>query len=122
MQVNTHDYVELKSEILDGMRCYMDDLRGDGADPGYAERDIDACEAIVDRYLEAARDAAGQPAQVRIALKTAVLALNALNARCGYTLIETEQREGLCDLLLGAAAEAGLGSGEEDLTEAWREW
>ena len=122
MQVNAHDYVELKSEILDGMRSYMDDLRADGTDPGYAERDIDACEAIVDRYLDAARDAAGQPAQARSALKTAVLALNALNARCGHALIETEQREGLCDLLLGAAAEAGLGSGEEDLTEAWREW
>lgn len=122
MQVNTHDYVELKSEILDGMRSYMDDLRADGADPGYAERDIDACETIVDRYLDAARDSGGDPARVRVALKTAVLALNALNARCGYALIETEQREGLCDLLLGAAAEAGLGSGEEDLTEAWREW
>ncbi len=122
MQVETNDYVELKSEILDGMRSYMEDLAQDGADAGYRERDIDDCERIIDRFLDAAQAASGAPARVQTALRQAVLALNALNVRCGHTLIETEQRESLCELLLGAAEAAGLDCQGRDPTEAWRDW
>ena len=123
MQVETNDYVELKSEILDGMRSYMEDLAQDGALAGYAAADIDECERIIDRFLDIARTAQSDDgAAVRTAVKQIVLALNALNARCGHTLIETDQREGLCELILGAASEAGAVGRDEDITEPWREW
>lgn len=124
MQVETNDYVELKSEILDGMRSYREDLAKDGVDAGYGDGDIDECEGIIDRFLERMATAAerGDDAGAVGAVKDTVLALNALNARCGHSLIETDQREGLCELILGAAAVAGLGGDGEDLTEEWREW
>ncbi|MFD1298604.1 hypothetical protein ACFQ4Q_18430 [Lysobacter gummosus] len=122
MQVETNDYLELKSEILDGMRSYREDLAQDGADAGYSDGEIDECERIIDRFLDAIVAAQGDRVAGRAAIKQAVLALNALNARCGYTLIETDQREGLCELILGAAAQAGAVQGEEDVTEQWREW
>ena len=50
------------------------------------------------------------------------LALNALNEDCGGNLIETGEREALCDLIERAAREAGLPESDEDITEAWREW
>ncbi|MGJ7903282.1 hypothetical protein [Lysobacter sp. 1R34A] len=122
MQVETNDYVELKSEILDGMRSYMEELKEDGSDAGYTARDIDDCERIIDRFLDIVASAAGDNARASGAVKDAVLALNALNTRCGYSLIETDQRESLCELIIGAAAAAGVGSGQDDITEEWREW
>lgn len=124
MQVQTHDYVELKGEILDGMRSYMEDLADSGADAGYAAADIDQCERIIDRFLDAIGAATdhADPFAARAAVKQAVLALNTLNARCGYALIETDQRESLCELILAAAGDAGAARPEEDITEPWREW
>jgi hypothetical protein len=122
MQVETNDYVELKNEILDGMRSYKEDLAQDGADAGYGDGEIDECERIIDRFLDAMIAAQSDRATARAAIKQAVLALNALNARCGYNLIETDQRDGLCELILGAAAQAGAVQREEDVTEQWREW
>ncbi len=59
--------------------------------------------------------------QILAAAKQAVLNLNALNKECGGRLIETDQREDLCELILVAAKLAGLES-DEDITEEWREW
>jgi len=122
VQVETNDYVELKSEILDGMRSYMEEVAEDGSDAGYTAQDIDDCEGIIDRFLAAIAHAAGDNARASGAVKDAVLALNALNARCGHSLIETDQREGLCELIIRVAATAGVGSGQDDITEEWREW
>lgn len=124
VQVETNNYVELKSEILDGMRSYREDLAQDGVDAGYSVQQIDECEGIIDRFLETMSAAAerGDTAAAHGAVKDAVLGLNALNARCGHSLIETDQREGLCELILGAAMVAGLCAEGEDITEEWREW
>ncbi|MGH8081628.1 MAG: hypothetical protein ACREP7_13720 [Lysobacter sp.] len=120
--METNDYVELKSEILDGMRSYREDLAQDGADAGYGDGDIDECERIIDRFLDAIGAAERDRDAAVVAVKRAVLALNALNARCAYNLIETDQREGLCELILGAANRVGAVGRDEDITEAWREW
>ncbi len=45
--------------------------------------------------------------------------LNALNESCDGCLIETDQREELCLLILAAAKDAGLES-DDDVTEQWR--
>ncbi|SDY48989.1 hypothetical protein SAMN04487939_102375 [Lysobacter sp. yr284] len=132
MQVETNDYVELKHEILDGMRSYMEDLAQDGADAGYGAAEIDECERVIDAFLAALRNAVvdgervPSPAQLdrtaRAAVEQAVRALNTLNARCRYNLIETDQREGLCELVRSALAGIGALRGQDDPTEPWREW
>lgn len=116
------DLPQLKLELLDGMRTYMHDVLGDGGDPGYTEVDVARCEAILDTFL-ARMGAIGtdDATSVMAAVKDAVLALNALNESCDHSLIETDQREMICELIIQAAAASGLGSGE-DITEPWRAW
>ena len=53
--------------------------------------------------------------------KEAVLELNVLNDKCGEGLIETDQREAICQLLLVSAQDAGVGT-DDDITEEWRRW
>jgi hypothetical protein len=53
-------------------------------------------------------------------LKKAVLALNDLNEECNGGLIETAEREDLCELINVAVGHAGLESNEDDITEEWR--
>lgn len=113
---------QVKAELLDGMREYMNDVTADGDDPGYTESDIGKCAAILDSFLGklSATNPDGSNA-VMSAVKETVLAFNDLNESCGGGLIETDQREQLCELIIQGAATAGVGSGE-DITEEWRDW
>ena len=108
---------ELRTDTLEGMREYLAGVLDSGGEPGYSGADVGECGRILDDYLSTVAGAAGDDAAIRAAVQEAVLALNALNARCGGHLIETDQREHLCDLINRAAGAAG-----EDLTEPWREW
>jgi hypothetical protein len=56
------------------------------------------------------------------AVKTGVLGLNHVNDACNGNMIETEQREQRCDLIVVAANEAGLVSHKDGITAEWREW
>jgi hypothetical protein len=64
---------------------------------------------------------ARSPGGVRGAVQEAVLDINDLNAECRGGLIETDQRELLCRLILTAARRAGLDT-RANITEAWRTW
>ncbi|PPJ44400.1 hypothetical protein C0075_26880, partial [Rhizobium sp. KAs_5_22] len=99
------------------MHSYREDLAQDGADAGYGEAEIDECERILERFLASLRNAVADGERVpsraaldrtaRAAVEQTVRALNALNARCRYNLIETDQREGLCEMIRSALAEIG---------------
>jgi hypothetical protein len=116
------DLQSLKIDALANMRRYLADILDGGGDPGYTGADVGECGRVLEAYLARVAGAArGDDDAVRGAVKDAVLALNALNERCNHHLIETDQREQLCELIQRAAAAAGIGSGE-DVTEAWREW
>ena len=109
----------VQQRLLDGMKSYQE-LAGD--DCSYDESDIDQVKAILDGYR--ARLAKGGKLarkQIREEVRQAVVALNALNEKLDGSLIETDQREALCQILLVAAKQAGLGT-DDDITEEWREW
>ena len=114
---------KLKGEIIEGMISYREG-DGGGFDPGYSEDDVEVCARILDEYLSSVLvpSIRGDSSGIMSAVEVAVLALNELNERCDGGLIETEQREGICALIIGAAAEAGLVSAAYDITEAWRAW
>lgn len=107
---------KLKESILEGMRDFVADMD----EPYYPLGKVEECGRIIDEYLVAMRTARGEHAIMAQVEKT-VLALNALNDECDGSLIETDQREELCELIQRAAAEAGL-EAREDITEQWREW
>ena len=116
------DLQQVKADTLEGMREYLADVIADGGDPGYTEDEIAQCNAILDTFLaQVAVAGRGNSDAVMAAVRQSVLALNALNEACSHGLIETDQREEICSLIIDAALGAGVGSGE-DITEQWREW
>lgn len=90
----------------------------------YSEEDAWECGQILQDYLAAVLGAPRPPGAeaVLAAVKDAVLALNRLNALCDGSLIETVEREDICDLIDISAAAAGLEPAGVDITEEWREW
>ncbi len=95
-----------------------------GFDAGYSQEHIDRSSEILDTFvskLEHVSDS-NRNAEIMEAVKTAVLELNALNDECDGSMIETDQREQLCEIIISAARDAGLVTSEYDITEEWREW
>ena len=120
----------LKDHLIEGMSRYMtyggaEDETDPDYDPdfdaGYTQGHVDQVEGILDSYLADVERAEGGDAAILAAVQTAVLALNELNDSADGNLIETDQREQLCEIIGSAAREAGLQT-DDDVTEEWREW
>jgi hypothetical protein len=132
-QPTKRDILRLRKAALDGMVSYMrygaaeseiDPDFDPAFDAGYTQADIDRCAKIIDAFLATLegvpRGEKNDP--ILKAVKAVVVKLNKLNARCDGLLIETDQREQLCALIITAAKRAGLVSSVDDITEQWREW
>lgn len=114
--------IHCRQDLLDSMASYMN-VDSAGSDAPYTQNEIDACARIIDDLLAALASlgAVTDSAAILAQVKKAVLALNDLNDEAGGSLIETGERESLCDIIILAAKDAGLESGE-DITEEWRDW
>jgi len=122
----SQEVLSLKEDLLESMASFMrgedDEDEGDsGFEAGYSQDDIDRCAAIIDHLLISLSKTRGDSEAIMEAVKDAVLELNTLNDNCDGNLIETDQRETLCQLIITAAQDAGLDT-DEDITEEWREW
>lgn len=127
------EILEMKKKIIENMTKYMnfgcaEDENDSSFDPdfeaGYEQDHVDQCAKIIDDLFVNLTNAANSKKVGIIlkAVKEAVLKLNELNENCDYSLIETDQREDLCELINAAAIDAGLDSDDNDITEEWREW
>ena len=98
--------------------------KASGAGCDYTMQDIEACISIVDAYLAAVdqQDGENNSEHIMGEVQKAVTNLNKLNETCGGSLIETDQREEICEIIAKAARYAGLRSSTSDITERWREW
>jgi hypothetical protein len=108
--------LSLRTRLLQGMREYMAE-----GEPSYAESDVRECENILMGHLQAVESAADRAEALRHVHDT-VLRLNELNSRCGGELIETDQREDICALIIRAGSLRGFNAEDEDVTEQWRDW
>jgi len=113
----THDeqLTTLKTSLLDDMREYMAE--------GDVEHDadhIEECGRVLDAHL-AALAAAGDRDAGLACVRETVLKLNELNERAGEELIETGERETICEFIIRAGALLGHNTEDEDVTEEWRE-
>ena len=116
--------LQRRIELVDGMTGYMIDCAINSEfGAGYTQTEIDRSGLILDDFLTALDDETvpADPEKIAGVVKRPVLALNGLNSECDGSLIETDQREHVCDILLWAANEAGLDT-DEDVTEQWRGW
>ena len=101
--------------LLAGMRDFM------APDVSYDEQHVAECERILNEHatsIDRSRDAAA----ALVAVRNTVMKLNALNDRCDGALIETDQREQICEFIIQAGAMRGFNRPDEDVTEEWREW
>ena len=104
--------VWLRSSMMD----YMTD-----ADVNYTEEDVDDCIAILDDHLDALEKVKTKSEALQLVKKT-VLELNDLNDDCDGELIETDQRENLCEVIIYGGFLMGYNQEDDDVTEEWREW
>jgi len=121
----------LQRELIEGMTSYMsrDDVDEDeesdsGFDAGYSQEHIDRCNEILETFFEELRELPGEDRNTEImdVVQSTVLELNALNDETEGSLIETDQREQLCEIIIQSAKEAGLVTDVYDITEEWRDW
>lgn len=103
--------------ITESMGDYLEENEGEG----YGINDIERCRDILQRYIALLQYNKNDELKIIADIKTVVIELNELNEELDYALIETDQREDLCEFILAAAAEAGL-TRQGDITEKWREW
>lgn len=93
-----------------------------GAD-GYTVEDVRKCETLIYRYLDALANLSPvTDADIMEQVKILVLALNDLNEETDYSLIETEAREAIWEVIQTSAVDCGLQNVPDDVTEEWRDW
>lgn len=113
---------KIEDDVLFSMYDYLEFCMEDEDDEEpYSEEDVQACGDLLETFVERLAEVQNDERQIRDCVKSLVMELNELNEGTDCQLIETDQREALCDFILSAAAEAGLDD-EEDITEQWREW
>jgi len=107
---------EILARLVEGMREYMDD-----GDVAYDASDIAECEAILVEHANVMARVGDRDA-AREQVRATVMKLNALNERCDSELIETDQREDICAIIIRIGYLHGFNDENEDVTEAWRDW
>lgn len=109
--------------IIEPMISFMNDCNEDEDGCDYRAEDVEQCKHLLYTYLEALASMT-DPSDDTIMehVKILVLALNDLNEQTDYSMIETGEREAICEIIQTSAIECGLKEYSDDITEEWREW
>ena len=104
---------------LDSLRAMNEDNSGGGI------FQIAAFKSLCDKYCDLLREAEGNEAKIKAAIKALVLAINGIpewdKVNGEVIEIETDEREMLFEFMCEGWKLAGLDT-DEDLTEGWRDW
>ena len=113
---------DIQDTVYEPMLEYYRDFEED-EDPGYTEASIEKCRRLLEDYGKALAELE-DPSEEEILshVEQVVLALNDLNEETDFAMLETDEREAICELIQGAALDAGLPETDDDITEPWREW
>lgn len=111
-----HEIKAIKARLESGMLDYINSGMGD-----YTKKEVEECMKIISDYLVKMGGAASKDEGMAIVQKT-VLSLNKLNESTGESLIETDQREDIANIIILAGSLKGFNERREDITETWREW
>lgn len=117
------DILKYKSKTKEIVITPMIEFIEEWGAEGYTKEDVQACENLMHRYLDSL-GAMSNPTNDDIMeqVKELVLALNELNEATDYSLIETEAREAIWEVIQTSAVDCGLQDAPEDVTEEWRDW
>jgi len=98
----------------------LDFIEGDD-EPDYTSEDVTTCITLLLEFMSDI-DAESQTLEsAKSYVKDLVLSLNQLNAKCDECLIETDQREEICEFISKVVADAKVDF-TGDITEEWRDW
>lgn len=118
--MNLNEYKEKVNEtVVEPMISFMEDWD----DCDYTTDDVEACKDLMFTYLDALSTMSEHTDEAIMEhVKTLVLALNELNEKTDYSLIETDAREAIWEVIQTSAVDCGLKEYGDDITEEWREW
>lgn len=91
------------------------------ANLSYSQKDIDYCISLLKDYVFEVFKAKSKKQALSL-VKTTVLRLNDLNEKCDHSLIETNEREQIAEIIILTGHKKGYNTLDEDITEEWREW
>ena len=112
----------LNNSVTGKMIEYLEFFDEDEERP-FTKDDVEKCGEILSRYLDSlAALTLPTDQQILECVKQAVLELNKLNEDTDYSMIETDERENIWNLIQTSAVECGLHNPIDDITEQWREW
>ena len=117
--IDLEAYPELNKilvNLISGMHEFMSE-----ADVEYSERHISKCMDILVSHFSGVSNALDRVAALEC-VKMTVLKLNELNEGVDHGLIETVEREQICEFIIKTGANFGFNGEDEDITEEWREW
>ena len=131
-QPTANDLQQIKQSLLDGMVSYMN-IPGvaTGYDSFYTQADVDRCGSLLDEFVAALPKRTSDFAAVMTAIEKTVIALNELNEIREHSLIETDQREAICQFLETAIVVKGIdidalaasqNCTRHEITDEWRDW
>ena len=117
------DILTYKSQLQENVIAPMTEFMNECEDCGFTEEDVAKCEALLLEYFSALEDmVTPSNREIMHCVMNLVLALNQLNEDTDYCMIETMEREAICELIQESALAFGLTDAEDDITEEWREW
>lgn len=123
----TTDTIKMKStgdkqidNLITTLKESMEDYMKD-ASPSYSKRDIEECVSLLLDYTRGIYKSKSKMEGLEI-VKSTILKLNALNDKCNGSLIETNEREQIAEIIILASHNMKYNSMDEDITEEWREW
>lgn len=112
-----------KNRVRGNVIAAMLDYMSEDEDCGYSKKDVQKCERLILDYLDELGKLSNPTDELIMArVKKLVLALNRLNEKTDYCLIETDAREEIWQIIQDSAVKCGLTDPSEDITEEWREW
>ena len=98
----------------------LDFIEGED-EPDYSSEDVTACITLLLEFMSSMESDTQTIESAKDHVKALVLSLNELNHECGYSLIETDQREEICEFIQKTVTIVGVAL-NGDVTEEWREW
>jgi hypothetical protein len=112
---NNQELHKIKENLINGMIEYCE-----SGDVDYKKKHVKKCGKILDAFLKKISKAQGRESAM-IVVKETVGELNKLSEKT-EELIETDQREQICEFISKAGAILGFNTEQEDITEEWRKW
>lgn len=103
-------------KLKKSMQDYMKE-----ANPSYSQKEVDECISILSEYTISIYKSQSKKEGMEV-VKSTVLKLNALNEKCNLSLIETNEREQIVEIIILASHRMKYNFRVEDITEEWREW